>query len=85
MIEKKHTVYINGDKTDITGVEGVITYNDTEIVLKLEQSILTIQGTNLELENLSVENKTTTVKGNIQGLKYKKSAPKISFIKRLTK
>lgn len=83
--KQKHTVYISEEKCEVTGVVGVVEYDDKEIVLKLNHSILTVSGEGLELENLSVDNQTASVKGKVTAIRYKKSAPKISFIKRLTK
>ena len=82
---QKHTVYINGEKCEVTGVIGVIEYDDKEVILKLAQSVFTLNGDGLELENLSVEDQTATIKGTITAMRYKKSAPKLSLIKRLTK
>ena len=69
----------------MTGVVGVVEYDDKEIVLKLSQTQLIVSGENLQLEALSVDSQTASVKGTVTAIKYKKSAPKLSFIKRLTK
>lgn len=69
----------------MTGVVGVVEYDDKEIVLKLSQTQLIVSGENLQLEALSVDSQTACVKGTVTAIKYKKSAPKLSFIKRLTK
>lgn len=83
--KQRHTFYYSDEKCEVTGVIGVVEYDDKEIVLKLSQSILTISGESLELENLSVDNQTACVVGKLTAIKYKKSAPKLSLIKRLAK
>lgn len=83
--KQRHTLYICEEKCDVTGVVGVVEYDDKEIVLKLSQTQLIVSGENLQLEALSVDSQTASVKGTVTAIKYKKSAPKLSFIKRLTK
>lgn len=85
MSKHNHTIFISESKCEITGVEGVSAYDDKEVVLSVIESTLYVSGVGLELENLSIEDKTAIIKGKVTALRYKKSAPKLAFLKRLTK
>ena len=80
-----HTLYLKDDFIEIKGVENVVTFNENEIVLTLTHSTLILTGSGLDLANFSVDNKYATIKGSVSNIRYKKSAPKVSIIKRLTK
>ena len=80
-----HTLYLQDNFIEIKGVENVVTFNENEIILTLTSSTLILTGSGLDLANFSVDNKYATIKGDISSIKYKKSAPKVSIIKRLTK
>ena len=53
-----------------TGVTEVVRFDDTAVVLRTGQGLLTIRGEGLQLKNLSLEGGRMAVDGKIQGLVY---------------
>ena len=80
-----HTLYINGSHIELTGVNNVITFSDSEIILSLNERTIQLNGEQLDLDVLNVKDGVAHVKGNITSIRYKKSTPKISLLKRITK
>lgn len=73
----------NRKKIVMTGIESVESFNEKEIFLKLSDGVLSITGSNLNVEKLNVEDGNLTVLGEINGIKY--SAKKASFIGKIFK
>ena len=53
-----------------TGVTEVVRFDDTAVILRTGQGLLTIRGEGLQLKNLSLEGGRMAVDGKIQGLVY---------------
>ena len=81
----KHSLKLYDDRLDICGVTKVISYDDKEVILSLVDKELVLQGENLALLDLSLDDKTSTVTGIVNSIKYKKATSKLGFIKRITK
>ncbi len=78
-----HSLFISGEKTEIKGISGVSHYSDKELCFQIDGGTLLISGTDLNMENLNVEGGVATVRGEILGVKYKKS--NLNLLKRLSK
>lgn len=57
-------------KLTVTGVAEVISFEDTSVVLQTEMGTLSVQGSELQLKNLSLEGGQVEVEGNIAALIY---------------
>ena len=60
----------NRAKLSVSGVEDVESYDDREIVLYTSHGKLTIHGTDLRIERLSVEEGDLAIEGTINTLQY---------------
>ena len=66
-----HKLRLNERKNlTMTGVTEVISFDDTAVVLRTCLGILTIQGQQLQLKNLSQEGGQLAVDGHISALSY---------------
>lgn len=76
MLENKVRAYI-------TGVQEVLSATDKCVIIKLVDSLMTLQGDGLKIEKLSPEEKSLTVKGTVLLARY--GGEQKSFFKRLFK
>lgn len=66
MIKSKHDVTIEGrEKLVVTGVKDVASFDDNTVVLDTEGGGLTIKGTELHINKLSVEDGNLFIEGFI--------------------
>ena len=81
---KAHSLNLEEQKKlTLTGILNVESFNEKEICLKLSNNMLTILGSNLNVEKLNVEDGLLTVIGEINTIKY--SGAKQNIIKRIFK
>ena len=57
-------------KLTVTGVTEVISFEDTLVTLQTGMGLLTVQGSQLQLKNLSLEGGQVEVEGTISALSY---------------
>ena len=74
---------INQSQLNITGVEKVKNVTPNEIVAVVDSQLLIINGQNMEVQNLDIENSNLTINGSIECIKY--STKKSSLLKRIFK
>lgn len=71
MIKSKHDVTIEGrEKLAVTGVKDVASFDDNTVVLDTEGGGLTIKGTDLHINKLSVEDGNLFIEGFIISCVY---------------
>ncbi len=67
----KHTVTVDGRKNlRVTGVEDIVSFDDTNIILKTVMGLLSADGSELRIVNLNRENKEALICGTVSGLYY---------------
>ena len=57
-------------KLTVTAVTEVVSFDETEVVLRTAQGTLTVHGQDLQLKALSVEGGQTCVEGTVSALLY---------------
>ena len=57
-------------KLTMTGVTEVVSFDETAVVLQTSLGLLTVQGQQLQLKNLSLEGGQVAVEGDINALSY---------------
>ena len=68
---KAHKLLLSNRRTGtITGVADVISFDITEILLETEQGMLTIRGSDLHVNRLTLEKGEVDVEGRIDSLVY---------------
>lgn len=67
----------------ITDVDEVLSFDDTVINLSVCKSSLTITGIDLSIRDLSVQNGTLTIIGNINSVVFTDDMPQKGIFKRL--
>lgn len=66
-----HTVYMeNRKELKITGVLQVIAYDEYKVVLRTDFGKMTISGRNLEAGQMSTENRTMELSGEVNYIQY---------------
>ena len=66
-----HTLTLSGrQKLTITGVEEVVSFDESAVVLRTALGMLMVHGETLQLKTLSVEGGKTEVEGSISALVY---------------
>ena len=82
----QHSLTLSGRRLlSLTGIEDVISFDENGILLLTGEGTLTIDGTDIHIETLSVESGELTVEGRICGLYYvDKAAKKSGFFARKT-
>ncbi|MDD6967859.1 MAG: sporulation protein YabP [Firmicutes bacterium] len=61
------------NKLTVTGVTEVVSFEDREVVLQTGMGILTVQGSQLQLKNLSLEGGQVEVEGSVSALVYEEA------------
>lgn len=75
----------NQSNLSLTGVEKVIEASEKQLVLEVAGTMLMIDGNNMSVQKLDVENGLLEIKGYVNALKYQNKKEKINFIKRIFK
>lgn len=75
----------NQSNLSLTGVEKVIEASEKQLVLEVAGTMLMIDGNNMSVQKLDVENGLLEIKGFINALKYQNKKEKINIIKRIFK
>ena len=68
---KAHKLLLNNRRTGtISGVTDVISFDIAEILLETEQGMLTIKGSDLHVNRLTLEKGEVDISGNVDSLLY---------------
>lgn len=70
----KHSICISDGYIKITGVGGVDALSEKQVILKLEDKRLQLDGSELFADNVNMETGDVTLKGKINSLKYLNSS-----------
>ncbi len=84
-VTREHTLRLENSALYISGVQGVLFFEQNEAMLQLDEGTLRILGEGLELIDLSIKNGNIVIKGKVVELAYGKAREKGNFIKRLFK
>lgn len=78
VVQKPHKVVVSQRKSGtVTGVLDVLSFDLNTVLLETEQGLLTVKGTDLHVNRLSVEKGEVDLEGNIDSVQYR------IFIKRV--
>lgn len=70
----------------ISGVEHIYSFNDNKVEIRTSAGEMVIEGENLDMSKLSIDDKIINITGTINSMIYAKAKkPQESFIKRLFK
>ena len=70
-------------KLTMTGVEEVVSFDETAVVLKTALGDLVIQGSGLQLKELSPQGGQMAVEGNVSALSYEEPREARGWVRRL--
>ena len=70
-------------KLTMTGVAEVVSFDETFVVLKTALGTLVVQGTSLQLKQLTPEGGNVTVEGEISALQYEQPRQRSGWAARL--
>ncbi|MFA6866850.1 MAG: YabP/YqfC family sporulation protein, partial [Clostridia bacterium] len=73
IVNKTHSFRYDNTKLYITGLQELGTYDDKEIVLKLNNNKLVIKGENLKIDDLNIKNGIISIIGVLHSFVYSKS------------
>ena len=73
MIQKvsTHRLMLDGrERLSVSGIEDVISFDDSIVVLKSTMGILTVDGSELRMTALNVDSKAVEISGTVNGIVY---------------
>jgi len=79
---KQHITMENRERLKVTGVNDVESFNEDIIIVSTELGKLIIKGSNLKVNNLSLENSELLIEGLINYIEYTNKRNKRSLLKR---
>lgn len=84
--KKKHNLTLNNrEQLTMDGIEEVITFNDSKIILKTTRGRMDIKGRELNIKQLNLENSSIEINGQIDSLQYIEQEVEGNFLKKLFK
>lgn len=83
-IKRSHSLNIS-KKITITGVVNVECFDEKKVHLELSECLLTLEGNDFLIDNLSLDDGVVALTGKVDMVKYGKTREKGSFIKKLFK
>lgn len=70
-MQKMHKIVLNNRRTGIiNGVNDVLSFDISEILLETEQGMLMLKGTDLHVNRLTLEKGEVEIEGQIESLTY---------------
>lgn len=78
-----HVIMEDRSKLSVTGVEDVVSFDETEIITRTAQGNLIIRGTGLHIGKLTLDSGEVSVDGLVRELCYEETAPVGGFWSRL--
>ena len=83
-VQESHSLRLTERKSlSVTGVTEGVRFDEDAVVLQTDMGMLTVQGEQLQLKELSVEGGRVTVEGTISALSYEAPRQSGSFLQRL--
>lgn len=68
---KPHKLILdNRNKTNLTGIEDVVEFDTTQIVLESSMGMIVIKGADLKITRLSIEKGEADIDGNVDSIIY---------------
>jgi sporulation protein YabP len=78
-VKKVHNIILEDRKTlTVSGVSDVDSFDEQAVMLFTELGELTVRGSDLHMNKLSVETGEVNIEGNISSLSYQDEAPRSS-------
>lgn len=82
-MSKNHTLKLNEGKIEIGGVSEVISFGEKEVIFRIGERKLVIEGTGLSCESVDVEGGNAVLSGEVRALAYRTGTSAKGIIKRL--
>lgn len=83
-LQLPHKLTLNERKAlTMTGVTEVVSFDDTEVVLRTSLGTLFVQGSGLQLKTLSQDGGQVAVDGTVSSLIYEENKPAGGLLRRL--
>lgn len=74
-VKPHHVIMEDRSRLSVTGVEDVISFDETEIIARTGQGNLLIRGMGLHIGKLTLDSGEMTVDGTVRELCYEEAAP----------
>ena len=74
-VKPHHVIMEDRSRLSVTGVEDVISFDETEIIARTGQVNLLIRGMGLHIGKLTLDSGEMTVDGTVRELCYEEAAP----------
>ena len=78
-----HIILEDRSKLSVTGVEDVVSFDETEIITRTSQGNLIIRGSGLHIGKLMLDTGEVSIEGLMQELCYEEAAPVAGLWSRL--
>jgi len=81
-----HKLIIDDNKlAELTGVQGILSFDKKQVVYQLNEQKLTLSGDEMSVESFDKESGVSKLTGNIRSAMYSRGGLKKSFFKKLFK
>lgn len=71
----QNVILENREKVSLTGIKDVLSFDDEIVILESELGILSIKGTDLRVNKISVESGDVIVEGSVRVIEYSDKGP----------
>lgn len=78
-VKPHHVIMEDRSRLSVTGVEDVLSFDETEIIARTGQGNLLVRGMGLHIGKLTLDSGEMTVDGTIRELCYEETAPVSGF------
>ncbi len=85
MSENQNIIIENRNKTNVTGVIDVISFDDETVLLNTNEGKITVKGENLKIESFNNENGDLVCGGKINAIVYMSDVKSGGFFSKLTR
>ena len=70
IIKEQNIVIQKKEKTVVTGVEDILSFDDELVIVQTELGMLTLKGENLKMNKLNLDNNELIIEGKICAIAY---------------
>lgn len=84
-VSREHALNYTRNQLTITGVKEVVSFEDREINLNLNENGILIKGSGLNVAELNLKSGLLKIDGAVDSITYTRSHEKLNMVKRLFK
>ena len=83
--QSSHSLHLEGKRLTLTAVKEVVSATDKTILAKLSDKLIVVNGRELRVHKLNLEQALLVIEGIVESFKYQEKTSGKGFIKRIFK